>query len=210
MSNLLLKMNWRYATKIFDADKKISDEDFFTLTEILRLSPSSFGLQPWKFLIIENKKIREELVVHSWGQRQVADASHLIVLCRKTNLDEKFIEAHLENISKIRKVDITSLNPYKERIGGFIKNLTPDQMSNWANKQLYIALGTLLTSAAEMKIDACPIEGFIAKEYDRILELHNFGLTASVVCPLGYRAQNDKYASAPKVRYPREDVFIKI
>ena len=210
MNDILSSLSWRYATKKFDASKKLSEEQFETLLEALRLTPSSFGLQPWKFVVVENQSLREELVWHSWGQRQVADASHLLILCRKTALDASLVESYIADMIQKTGAPAEALAGYKNMMLGFIQNLSPEIAASWAEKQVYIALGNALTIAASMKIDACPMEGFSKVEYDRVLGLSEMGLASVLVLPVGYRASDDDYATRPKIRYKSEDVIIKI
>lgn len=210
MNNLIEDLNWRYAVKEFDTEKKLSDEDFNTLLESLRLSPSSFGLQPWKFVVVENNELREKLVEKSWGQKQVSQASHLIVLCRKNDLGDSFVDEFLDDIVKTRGGTREDIKGYEDVMKGFLSRMDDEKKANWANMQIYIALGQLMTTAAHMRIDTCPMEGFIKPQYDEILNLKDMGLSSVVVCPVGYRASTDKYATTAKVRFAMEDLVVKI
>ena len=210
MNSILDSLRWRYATKKFDATKKISPEQFEMLLEALRLTPSSFGLQPWKFVVVENPSVREELVGHSWGQRQVADASHLLVLCRKTQLDASLVESYIADMIQKTGTPAEALQGYKDMMLGFIQNLSPEIAASWAEKQVYIALGNALTVAANMQIDSCPMEGFSKADYDRILGLPEMGLASVLILPVGYRAEDDNYAQRPKIRYESEEVIIQL
>jgi len=206
--NILDSLNWRYAVKQFDATKKIPESDLSTLLEALRLSPSSYGLQPWKFIVIENMDLREKLKPHSWNQSQITDCSHLVVMCRINAIDEAHIDKYIALAAEAKGVEIEDLEGYKNlMVGNLLGRERPCYLRNWANKQVYLALGNLLTSAAVMDIDACPIEGFSADEYNEILELNEKGLSAAVVCALGYRSEGDKYATMPKVRFEKDDVI---
>lgn len=208
MNDIIKDLEWRYACKKFDSTKKVSEEDFNKLLESLRLTASSYGLQPWKFVVVENTELREKLVAASWNQEQVKDASHLIVLCSPT-VDEAHIDRYLEDQAKTRNQNIEDLAGFKKMLM-MIANKSPEDQYIWAKNQVYIALGTLLTVCANLKIDSCPMEGFKAKEYDEILGLKDMGLTSMVVCPVGYRAADDKYGGLAKVRFPIEDLTIKI
>lgn len=203
---LLQQLNWRYATKSFDTTKKISDSDLHQLVESLRLAPSSFGLQPWKFLVISNQAVKESLVAHSRGQRQVADASHTIVLCAKNDTTLQDVEQYVQDIATTRNMPLESLEGYKGMMTGFVSNTTPEIRRSRAEKQTYIAQGFLLAAAAQLGIDACPMEGFVAPEYDALLGLTDSGYHSVVVVPVGYRSAEDKYATAPKVRYTEDKV----
>lgn len=210
MTKVIEDLNWRYATKVFDKEKKVSESDFSALLESLRLSPSSFGLQPWKFVVVENTEKRSELLGQSWNQGQVTDASHLIVLCRVNNIDDKFVENFVEDMIKTRGGSKDDLKGYEDMMKGFLSKMDEAQKAHWASLQVYIALGQLMTTAAHLKIDTCPMEGFSAEGYDKILGLSEKGLTAVVVCPVGYRHESDKYAGLAKVRYPLEDLILKL
>lgn len=209
MNKIIEDLNWRYATKTFDSNQKISKEDFQILLESLRLSPSSFGLQPWKFVIVENTDLRTELLGQSWNQKQVTDASHLIVLCRINKIDDEFVDRFVEDIVNTRGGSLEDNKGYSDMMKGFLSRMDQAQKATWASMQVYIALGQLMTTAAHMRIDACPMEGFSAEGYDKILGLSDKGLTAVVVCPVGYRSNEDKYATAAKVRYNLDDLIIK-
>lgn len=207
MNSTLESLTWRYATKQFDPEKKISSDQMGLLTEALRLTPSSFGLQPWKFFIVENADIRSQLRKASWDQPQITDASHVIVLTRRTDIDTAFVDAYIEEMAKTRNSSIEDLKEYSEMIKGSIARRDESELGNWAAKQVYIALGNLLTVAAIEKIDACPMEGFDPAQYDAILGLTEKNLTTVVVAPVGYRSDNDKYAHSPKVRFSKEDII---
>lgn len=203
---LLQQLSWRYATKAFDPSKKLSEEAWNALVEALVLSPSSFGLQPWKFVVVQDQAVRESLVGHSWGQRQVADASHLIILTIPKQITVELIDALINRTVELRGGSAEALAGYKGMMVGALLSRTPEELAKWAHNQVYIALGNLLTAAALIGVDACPMEGFDAGKYDEILGLAARGVTASVVCPVGYRAEGDKYASLPKVRFATEAV----
>ena len=210
-TELISALNWRYATKQFDTNKKISTEQLDTLLESLRLSASSFGLQPWKFVIVENPALRETLVGHSWGQRQIADASHLIVLCRQTVIDSAYVEKYVQSVADTRHAPTEALEGYKNMMVGFIEGANQSgSIDAWMKNQVYIALGNLLTSAALIGVDACPIEGFDPKKYDEVLGLKALGLASCVVCPIGYRSADDAYASLAKVRLSKTEAVVTI
>ena len=210
-SQLIGQLNWRYATKQFDPQRKISADEWATLEEALVLTPSSFGLQPWKFVVVTDSAIREQLVAVSWGQRQVADASHLVVFAIKKSLSEQDIDSHLSRISEVRGVPQESLGQYREMmVGSLVKRLGEAERDAWATKQVYIALGSYLTSAALLGIDACPMEGIDPAKYDEILGLNKQGLSTVVVAPAGYRAATDNYSRAKKVRFARDQVLVRV
>lgn len=203
---LINTLNWRYATKAF-TDQAVSEEKISALAESLRLSPSSFGLQPWKFIVIQNKEIQESLVPHSWNQGQVSQASALFVLCRPSKIDESDVDAFIQLTADIREMNAEDLAPYSGMIKSFMSQMTEEQKIAWMEKQIYIALANLLTSAALLEVDACPMEGFIPEKYSEILGLGEKNLIPVVVCPVGYRCPDDKYATLAKVRYSAEQVI---
>ncbi len=202
-------LNWRYATKQFDSSKKVSEKDLNELLESARLSASSFGLQPWKFVVVEDKKLREKLRENGFGQPQITDASHLIVLCSIKNVDEKYIKKYIEHVAKIRGIPKESLKGYEDMMIGFSKQMNKEQMLNWTKKQTYIALGTLLSACALKKIDASPMEGFNSMEFDKILGLEKIGLTSAVICAVGYRSEKDETSKYKKVRFDAKDIVIR-
>ena len=206
MSALTEALNWRYATKKFDAAKKISDADLEDLTEALRLAPSSYGIQPWAFMVVSDPAIRAELRKAAWDQPQITDASHLVVLCAKTKLGKEDIDAYIGDIAATRGMPAESLSGFHEMMMGSIGRQTPEGITTWNQKQVYIALGVLLAEAAQKKIDSCPMEGFDAAGFDKILGLTEQGLTATVLCPVGYRASDDASAAYAKVRFAKDKI----
>lgn len=208
--DIVEKLNWRYATKAFEPSRKIPDKEFEALQESLRLSPSSFGLQPWKFIVVNDKSLRQKLREQAWGQPQVTDASHLLVFCALKDMDEKYVEEYIDFISRTRKIDKSKLQDYKKMMMGFIKGLSKEELKSWMKRQVYIALGTIMTAAAVMDIDSCPMEGFSSKDFDNTLGLDKYGAESIVLCALGYRSKDDNYAKLKKVRYPSDKVLIKL
>lgn len=210
MSNFLENQNWRYATKQFDASKKISDADFNTLKEAVRLSASSYGLQPYKVVIVENPEVREQLKAAAWGQGQVTDASHLFIFTNDLNLDAVSVDKYISNISEVRGVPTDALGGFSDMMKGVIANLSADAKHIWTAKQTYLALGNLLNAAAELKIDATPMEGFNAAKFNEILGFDKLGLNASVIATVGYRHDEDNSQHFKKVRKSHEELFITI
>lgn len=208
---LLNQLNWRYATKQFDPQRRIALEDWAALEEALVLTPSSFGLQPWKFIIVTDPAIKEKLVAASWGQRQVAECSHLVVFAVKSDLSEADIDAYLDRITEVRGLPRASLAGYRDMmVGTLLRGLDATARKAWATRQAYIALGNLLNSAALLGIDACPMEGIEPAKYDEVLGLGQMGLSAVVAAATGYRAATDKYASLKKVRFRKEEVLVAV
>lgn len=196
------RLKWRYATKQFDPTKKIAPELWKVLEEVLVLSPSSFGLQPWRFLVVTNQAKKEELVPLSWGQRQVADASHTVVFLVKHPLTREDVRRHVERTAEVRGVHVDTLAGLEKMVSGFIeKPPYPLNIREWCTRQVYIALGTFMSAAAMLGVDTCPMEGIDPAGYDRVLGLEGSGYFTVAACPAGYRAEGDKYASLPKVRH---------
>ena len=203
-SQIIDALKWRYATKVFDPEKIISIEDWKALEQSLVLTPSSFGLEPWKFLVVRDKALRESLVPHTWNQRQVVDASHLVIMTVKTDVSVEDIDGLLSRIVETRGGTPDALMGYRKvLVGAHEQGFMSTQ---WAKLQAYIALGQFMTTAALLGIDTCPMEGFEPAKYDEILGLKDKGLTTAVLCPAGYRSEKDRYASLPKVRHKTEAV----
>ncbi len=204
---IIQHLNWRYATKKFDPSQKISDQTWHALEQSLVLAPSSFGLQPWKFFVIRNLDLRHQLQKHAWNQSQVVDASHLVVLAIKTNMSVDDVDPYIERVAEVRQMSRENLDGLENAIRGFLQSPPyPLQPDAWSARQLYIALGFFLYSAALLGIDACPMEGFVPHEFDEILGLSEQGYAAKVLCAAGYRAEEDRLATMAKVRYRTEEV----
>ncbi len=210
MSTFLENQNWRYATKKFDTTKKISQANLDFLKEAMRLSTSSYGLQAYQILIVENPDVRAKLLPASWGQTQIVDASHLIVFANYTKIDAQDIETYFATISETRNIPIASLSGYKEFMTASILGKTTEEINIWNQKQTYIALGNLLNAAAELKIDVCPMEGFVSAQYNEILGLEALHLNAALVATIGYRSEEDATQHNKKVRKSNQDLFITI
>ncbi|CAA9196498.1 NAD(P)H-dependent oxidoreductase [Flavobacterium bizetiae] len=210
MSTLLDNLNWRYATKKFDATKKISSADLNTLKEAVRLAASSYGLQPYKVVIVENPEIREQLKAAAYGQTQITDASQIFIFANDLNAGAESVDAYIKNISETRGVPADALAGFADMMKGTIANLSQDAKNIWTAKQTYIALGTLLAAAAELKIDATPMEGFNAAAFNEILGFDKLGLNASVIATVGYRHGEDDTQHYKKVRKSHEELFITI
>lgn len=171
-STLEHALDWRYATKRFDPSRKISAQDWDTLKQSLLKSPSSYGLQPWKFLVVETPALREKLRPASWGQSQITDASHLVVLLARDSVKEADVDNYLRRIIQVRGVTLESLQGYRDMmVNNLVKGLPPERALAWTQKQAYIAMGFLLETAALLHIDATPMEGFDPNAYDKLLDL---------------------------------------
>ncbi len=204
---LLKSLNWRYATKKFDNSKKIKEEDIKRIEEVIRLSASSYGFQPYTILRIENSKIREQLQPISWNQSQIVDASHLYVFCNYLDFTETMIDEYVQRKSTVQNISLDKLEGYKQFMNGKLKEKTKEEIPNWTAKQTYIALANMLAACGELKIDSCPIEGFEPEKYDEILGLKEKGLTATAVMAIGYHAEDDHNYNMKKVRKSINTLF---
>lgn len=203
------QMNWRYACKKFDPTKKIREADWNILAETLRLAASSYGLQPWRFLVIQDPALRKQLLPLSWGQTPVTDASHFIVLTYKEKMDEAHIEKLVEHTARARNIEPASLVGFKNAmIGDLVEGPRSKIISWWAQRQTYIAMGSFLTTAALMEIDSLPMEGIDPDAYDKVLGLKDSGFKTVAAIACGYRSTEDKYQYAKKVRFPIDDVVL--
>jgi nitroreductase len=207
-SEILQQLQWRYATKKFDPAKKIPDDVWSVLEKSLVLAPSSFGLQPWKFLVVRNPDVRKTLVDHAWGQTQVVDASHLIVFAAKNGVNSEDVDRHLTHMAEVQGVPVENLQGFGNMVKGFLDNPPfPLNRDEWATRQVYIALAQFLVSAAMLGVDTCPMEGFIPAKFNDVLGLTEQNYSAVVLCTAGYRAEDDKHADRAKVRYPQDRVI---
>lgn len=205
---LLQQLKWRYATKKFDPTRKVPSDVWSALEEALVLSPSSFGVQPWKFLVVDDPAIRAKLQPHSWGQSQIVDASHLVVFLVQHPLTAKEVRRFIERTAEVQGVAVESLAGYEKVINGFVSKPAQEfDLRAWATRQLYIAFGNFMTSAALLGVDTCPIEGLDPASYDKVLSLEGSGFFTVAACPVGYRSPEDKYATSPKVRFKAEHVI---
>jgi len=207
-SELLTALNWRYATKKFDPTKQIPAETWAALEQALVLSPSSFGIQPWNFLVVTNPAVREKLVPVSWGQTQPTDASHFVVFAVRKDLPEAHIDRYVARTAELRGSTPEALAPFRKMMMGSLEGArTKGFLDTWQTHQVYIALGQFMASAAVLGVDTCPMEGLEPAKYDEILGLAGTGFATVVACAAGYRAGDDKYASLPKVRFPVAEVI---
>lgn len=206
--NIIEQLQWRYATKKFDPSKILSEERLKTLKHAFNLTATSFGLQTIKLVVIQDKTLRKSLVAHSFGQAQVLNASHLLVLCIDDNITDLDVDAHFDNVSDIRSTPETVLAPYREDLKAMMRDMNQEKRQQWSVKQAYIALGNLMTVCAVEGIDSCPMEGFNASQYDTILGLKDKQLKSVLLLPVGYRAEDDMFADLKKVRKPLRDAVL--
>lgn len=203
--NILENLKWRYATKKFDSTYQLSESELNTIKEVIQLSPASYGLQPYKVLIVTNPEIRESLKAVSWNQPQITDASALLVFVKNNNIDETEVDLFVENIINTRGVTKEMLAEYEGMMKHAVSSQTDEQKGAWVEKQIYLAVGNLLTSLSVLGIDSCPMEGFDRAQYDSILGLTE--TSSVVVCPIGKRSEEDQTQNYPKVRKSTEDLF---
>jgi nitroreductase len=209
-ATLLAPLRWRYATKKFDPSLRVPDDVWNALEEALVLTPSSYGLQPWTFVVVTDPAMKATLRPASYGQAQVTDSSHLVVFAAKRSLDEAYIERFLDRSAEVRNVARASLDGFGKRIAGdLVHGPRRGEILAWATRQAYIALGNFLTSAALLGVDTCALEGIDPDKYDSILGLEPLGLRAVVAVAAGYRLASDKYAAEPKVRFQAEDLILR-
>jgi len=206
-SQLLDSLNFRYATKKFDPARQIPDDEWEVLEQSLVLSPSSFGLQPWKFIVIDDPALRDRLRQHSWNQSQITEASRLVVFTTRTDLTEPDVDRFMTRLAVVQDRDPSTLEGYRNIVVSFASAMNRESRHAWNARQTYIALGQFMTAAAVLGIDTCPIEGFDPAGYDAELDLIDTGYATSVVCAAGYRSPEDKYASTPKARFPHAELI---
>jgi nitroreductase/dihydropteridine reductase len=208
--SIIDKLQWRAAIKSFDHTKKLTTVQLDELLSAVQLSPSSAGLQPYKIVVVENPEIREKLREAAHGQAQLTQASQVIVFAAEINVDAEFTKNYIDLIAKTREIGREHLVGFEQMLVNMLNSLTEDQKIAWATKQAYIALGVLLAAAADLGIDACPMEGFEAGKFDEILGLKKLGLTTAVIAPVGFRSDEDVYSKMAKVRRPKEELFVRI
>jgi nitroreductase len=206
---VLKQLQWRYAVKRFDPARQIGSEDWAVLEQALVLTPSSFGLQPWRFYVVTDAATKSMLPAISWGQSQVNDASHVVVLALRDGLSEVDIDRYIERICEVRGGKPDALVGFRKMMVSTLLGVKEGfDINHWATNQVYIALGQFMATAALMGIDTCPMEGIVGEKYDDLLGIQKDGYKTSVVCVAGYRAGDDKYAAVPKVRFPTEHVVV--
>lgn len=208
---LVESLNWRYATKKFDSARKLDAATWQALEEALVLSPSSYGLQPWKFIVVQDPALRAQLKEKAWGQSQVTDASHFVVFTHRTDLTEADVDRLIARVSEVRGVAPDSLSGYRQMmIGNLVEGPKRATIADWTARQAYIALGQLMTAAAALGVDATPMEGLDPKAFDQILGLEGSGYAAVMACAVGHRAEDDAYAKLPKVRFAKEELVVNL
>lgn len=210
MSDTIKDLNWRYATKRYDTNKKLTEEQRSLIKEALRLSPSSFGLQPYKFIHVTDPAVREQLRAAAWDQHQMTEASDLFVITALRSIDEAYIARYISLTAKANNVSTESLNDYLGMITGSVMSKSEPERLEWMKHQAYIPLGVAIAVAAENGIDASPMEGFDPQAFDRILGLEALGLTSCLVLAVGFRSPEDHHQAMAKVRLSEEDLFVEM
>ena len=210
MKSIVEELNWRYATKLFDSTKKLTSEQLNGLLEVVRLSPTSYGLQPFKVLVVNSPALRKQLLKHSFGQQQIVDASHLLIFCAETILNSEIIDQYIERIATTRSIEVSKLTGYKDFMCRTLLGQSVDAIIHWNAKQIYLALGMLLQSCSKLKIDATPMEGFDAQGYIETLQLEKLNLHPVIACPIGFRSSEDAVQYLKKVRKENAEMIIQI
>ena len=203
-------LKWRYATKKFDSEKLLSAEKVEVLKRAFNLTATSYGLQPLKLVVIQNKDLQGRLMEASYNQKQVGTASHVLVICIEQEIGKPFIENYFRYVKDIRNTPDDILHPFRESLIGDFENKPIDEIRIWATHQAYLVLGTLLTVCAVEEIDSCPMEGFEPDKYDKILELNKYNLQSVLALPVGYRSNDDFFAELKKVRRPLDETIIEL
>ncbi len=203
---VITQLKWRYATKKFDPSKKIAPDLWSKLEQAAVLAPSSYGLQPWKFVVVTDPEVRKKLHPVSYNQPQILDASHLVVFAAKNPPTPADVERHVARTAEVRGVPPTALDGFKQMMLGSLSRMTEKDAHAWAARQCYIALGFFLAACALAGVDACPMEGFQAEQYDEILGLKTKGVSAVVIATAGYRSEADPAAKFAKSRFDVDDV----
>ncbi len=206
---LLDNLKWRYATKQFDPNKKLTQEQLNILLEAINLAPTSYGLQQYKVLVIEDQQIKDKLKASAYGQGQVSDASQVIVFAAKNNLSDNHVDEFIDRIANITGASKDQLAEYEGMMKNKINATSAEDLLKWASKQCYIGLGVLMSTCAELKIDSCPMEGFDPAQFDEILGLKEKNLTSVVMATIGYRSKDDAYQNRPKVRKSLDELVVK-
>lgn len=208
---LLDALKWRYAVKQFDATRTIDEKTWSALEDTLVLTPSSIGLQPWRFIVVTDAAMKAQLQPAAWNQGQVSECSHFVVMTVHQNLDEAHVDRHIARMSEVQGTPVESLGNFRGMATGLLGKAREEKRLNvWQTQQIYIALGNFMTAAAVVGVDTCPMEGFQPEKFDEILGLKDTDYASVVCCAAGYRSPDDKYAAKPKVRFEKEELFTRI
>jgi len=207
--SLINALKWRSATKKFNTTKQVSQEDLEKLIEVANLAPTSGGMQPFKLVVVKNKSLQESLVEDSYNQTQVAEASHILVFAIEENMDG-LVDRYISRAMEARNMTKEDLQGFADSMNYYIGSMDPETKAQWAKTQAFISLGMVMSAAAEMQIDSCPMEGFIPENYQNKLGLKSENVKPVVILPIGYRSEEDKYSDLPKVRKSKADFLLEI
>ncbi|NNK11492.1 MAG: NAD(P)H-dependent oxidoreductase [Flavobacteriaceae bacterium] len=210
MGDSIERLEWRYAVKKFDSEANLSEEQIDRLIRAFNLTATSYGLQPIRLVVLQNKEIQQALVPHTYGQKQVGQASHVLVICIETRIDKEYITQYFERVKTIRGTSDQILSRFKNELLENFEEKHAEEIRQWATNQAYLAMGNLLTVCAVEKIDACPMEGFVPSAYDEVLDLQSRHLSSVLVLPVGKRAEDDMFSTMKKVRRDLRESIIQI
>ncbi len=207
--DLIEKLNWRYATKKFDSTKKVSQSKLEILKQAFNLTPTSYGVQTMKMVVVTDEATKDKMVDYCYGQEQTKGASHVLAICIQDEVNEADVDAYFGDVVKIRNTSETILSPYRTELKDFVTSKTKEEMEIWCVNQVYIALGNLMTACAVEEIDCCPMEGFLPEKVDELLELKKYNLKSVLLLPVGYRADDDMFSELKKVRKDISETIIE-
>lgn len=207
---IIESLKWRSAIKKFDPNKKVSKEEVDQLLEAANLAATSGGLQPFKVVVVAEGELKSQLAPHAFGQPQVKDASHVLVFSVETDISENTVDAYIKRAAEVRGKDKESLIGYSDSMKMYISTMDDSTKIAWGKNQAYIALGTVLATAAAMRIDTCPMEGFDAMKFQEILDLKSKKLIPVLILPIGYRSDADEHSKEAKIRKTRENFVLEI
>ena len=210
MNNILDALEWRYAVKKFDDKASLTEQQILEVKKVFNLSASSYGLQPYKMIVVQNPELKEKLVPASFGQQQISQSAAILVFAVRTDFGMDYIDQFFKDMSTKRQIPLENLERYKNFINGSFANKSEDEISSWATKQVYLTMGHMLASLAALQIDACPMEGLDPQAYDKILDLDAKHLKTIIAMPIGVRAPDDASATALKVRKDLSDIIIDL
>ena len=207
--DLIEKLNWRYATKKFDSTQKVSQSKLEILKQAFNLTPTSYGVQTMKMVVVTDEATKDKMVDYCYGQEQTKGASHVLAICIQDEVNEADVDAYFDDVVKIRKTSETILSPYRTELKDFVTSKTKEEIEIWCVNQVYIALGNLMTACAVEEIDCCPMEGFLPEKVDELLELKKYNLNSVLLLPVGYRAEDDMFSELKKVRKDISETIIE-
>ena len=208
--NVIESLNWRYATKKFDSTKKLSQKKLEILKQAFKLTPTSYGVQTMKMVIVSDDATKSKMIPLCYGQEQVKGASHVLAICIQDDVSEKDVDDYFDDVVKIRNTPETILSKYRTELKDFVNAQSVQELENWCVNQVYIALGNLMTACAIEEIDSCPMEGFLPDKIDELLDLKKYNLKSVLLLPVGYRAKDDMFSEMKKVRKDLSETIIEL